>query len=85
MIRRTAVLLGILLSGCVEASAPDFATIQEVPLRLLQADESPVVAVLPRGTPVVPVGPVSSTCPCWKVRTFAGTGWLYTRFIEGPL
>jgi hypothetical protein len=84
MIRRAIFVLAVLLSGCVDTQPVEFATNQQVALRERQAEDSPVIAVLPKGTPVVPIGPVSSDCACWKVGTYAGTGWLYTRFIDGP-
>ena len=59
-----------------------FQTVAEVALRSGQDDDSGVVAMLPKGTPVVPVGWVGSECVCWKVDTPQGTGWLYTRYID---
>jgi uncharacterized protein YraI len=62
------------------AAAP-FATTTEVSLRAGQEDDTRIIAVLPQGTPVVPAGVVGSECPCWKVATPAGTGWVYTRYL----
>ena len=67
--------------------APDFSTAPfvttaEVNLRSGLEDETEVVAVLPEGTPVVPVG-IGSECVCWKVASPQGVGWLYTRYIAG--
>jgi hypothetical protein len=56
-------------------------TTAEVSLREGLEDETPVIAVLGEGTPVVPVGIIGSECPCWKVATPAGTGWVYTRYL----
>jgi hypothetical protein len=84
MIRRMIFLLGAALSGCVATQTPEFATNAEVALRAGQSEDAPVVALLPRGTPLVPVGTIGSDCMCWKVATFAGTGWLNDWFITGP-
>ncbi|HZT89798.1 MAG TPA: hypothetical protein VFA12_17650 [Stellaceae bacterium] len=84
MNRQALLALAVLLTGCEAGPPGEFATNQQVTLRRWQAEDSPVVAVLPRGTPVVPVGPVSADCMCWKVSTYAGTGWLYLRYIDGP-
>jgi hypothetical protein len=84
MLRRAIFVLGALLAGCVGTYPVEFVTNQEVPLRRLEAADSAVIAVLPKGTPVVPIGPVGSNCVCWKVATYAGAGWLYTRFVDGP-
>lgn len=58
-----------------------YVTTDEVTLRSDQEDESKPVAVLPRGTPIVPIGIVGAECDCWKVSSSAGSGWLYTRYI----
>ena len=81
--RRAIFALGLLLCGCA-AEPVEFVTNQEAPLRRFQTPDSAVVAVLPKGTPVVPTGRTGSECVCWRVATYAGTGWLYTRFIDGP-
>jgi|SRR5215469_8781954 len=65
-------------------AAARFVTTAEVNLRSGLEDETSVVAVLPEGTPVVPVG-IGSECKCWKVTSPAGVGWLYTSYIAGPL
>jgi hypothetical protein len=73
------ILLG-LLAGCAATDHPQFVTTQQVDLRSSEEGEG-VVAVLPRGTPVVPDGRVGGECECWEVSTAQGSGWLYTRFI----
>lgn len=58
-----------------------WVTTAEVTLRAGQDDEARPVALLPRGTPLVPIGIVGAECDCWKVDSPAGSGWLYTRYI----
>jgi hypothetical protein len=58
-----------------------FATAAEVVLRAGEDDESRPVAVLPRGTPVVPIGSTGGESEAWRVDTPSGAGWLYTRYI----
>lgn len=84
------VLASGLLAACTPAlenvfRAPvyNFVTTDEVALRDGAEDESPVIAMLPRGTPVAPVG-VNSECNCWQVDALGHTGYLYTRYIAGP-
>ncbi len=80
-----------LLAGCLTPPlatlfAPpvyNFVTTDEVALREDAEDESHVIAMLPRGTPVAPVG-VNSECNCWQVEALGHTGYLYTRYIAGP-
>jgi hypothetical protein len=83
------VLAALLLSGCTtlglappHQSVSIFTTNQQVALRSSQADDSAVVAVLPKGTPVSLDGRVGSECVCWKVDTPEGTGWVYTWFLD---
>jgi len=79
------------LTGCVtpalenvfRAPVYNFVTTDEVALRESAEDESPVIAMLPKGTPVAPVG-VNSECNCCQVDALGHTGYLYTRYIEGP-
>ncbi|HVC52129.1 MAG TPA: SH3 domain-containing protein [Stellaceae bacterium] len=74
----------LLLAGCGGGGHDpgQFYTNATVALRSGQDDESEMVAMLPRGTPVIPVGQVGGECTCWKVETPQGTGWLYTQFIS---
>jgi uncharacterized protein YraI len=80
---RAILVAGLLLTGCAaDLQTAKFQTVAEVALRSGQDDESSVVAMLPKGTPVVPVGWVGAECMCWKVDTPQGTGWLYTRYVD---
>lgn len=63
------------------AHAP-FVTNAEVALRRTEEDESSVVAMVPEGTPVVPVGSTGGECMCWRVTTPQGTGWVYNRYLD---
>jgi hypothetical protein len=76
----------LMLAGCAimqsDMTTAKFQTVAEVALRSGQDDEASVVAMLPKGTPVVPVGWVGAECMCWKVDTPQGTGWLYTRYLD---
>ena len=62
------------------ANAP-FETNAQIALRSGEDDESSVVAVVPEGTPVVPVGTTGGECMCTRVTTPQGTGWVYNRDI----
>ncbi|HEV8031922.1 MAG TPA: SH3 domain-containing protein [Stellaceae bacterium] len=81
-----------LLAGCLTPPlatlvAPpvyNFVTTDEIALRDGAEDESPVVAILPKGTPVAPVG-VNSECVCWKVEALGHTGYVYNRYLSGPI
>jgi len=73
----------LLLAGCAPDRPAEFFTNADVELRSGQGEEATVVAMLPRGTPVVPAGWVGSECrSCWKVETPQGKGWVYTRFLD---
>ena len=67
--------------GTPDFANAHFATTTEVALRSGQEDEDPVVAILPKDTPVVLAGVTGSECVCVKVATPEGVGWLYTRYI----
>jgi hypothetical protein len=96
-IRRLAaaacVLLGTgVISGCLtepirtvfREPVYNFVTTDEIGLREEAEDEGHIVAVLPRGTPVAPIG-VNSECNCWQVEALGHTGYVYTRFLSGPI
>jgi uncharacterized protein YraI len=84
-----ALAVGLLLTGCFDrfpqlALFPhaQFVTITDVALRSGQDDESSIVAHVPKGTTVVPMGPVGSeTHATWRVNTPEGIGWVYTRYL----
>jgi uncharacterized protein YraI len=84
-----AMAAGLLLTGCFDrfpqlALFPhsEFVTITDVALRSGQEDESSIVAHLPKGTVVVPIGQMGSECnACWRVNTPEGIGWVYTRYL----
>ena len=79
----------LLLAGCFDripqlALFPhsQFVTVADVNLRSGQEDESEIVARVPKGTIVVPIGQMGSECnACWRVNTPEGIGWLYTRYL----
>ena len=81
-----------LLAGCltpplaslVADPVYNFETTEEIALREGPEDEDPVVAHLPAGTRVAPVG-VNSECNCWEVEAHGHTGYVYTRHLRGPL
>ena len=81
-----------LLAGCVTPPlatlfAPpvyNFVTTDEIALREDAEDESHVIAMLPRGTPVAPIG-VNSECNCWQVEAAGHTGYVYNRYLAGPI
>jgi uncharacterized protein YraI len=83
---RAISVAALMLAGCAimqpDMTTAKFQTVAEVALRSGQDDESSVVAMLPKGTPVAPVGWVGAECVCWKVDTPQGTGWLYQRYID---
>ncbi|HML11262.1 MAG TPA: hypothetical protein VK432_10405 [Stellaceae bacterium] len=80
---------GLLLAGCFDnftqlALFPhgQFVTTNDVDLRSGQDDESSIVAHLPKGTVVTPIGQTGSECnSCWRVDTPQGIGWLYDRYL----
>jgi hypothetical protein len=52
-------------------------------LRSGQDDDSSIVARIPKGTIVTPIGQTGSHCnACAKVDTPQGVGWLYTYYLE---
>jgi uncharacterized protein YraI len=81
-----------LLAGCLTPALQsvvaepvyNFETTEEIALREGPEDEDPVVAHLPAGTRVAPVG-VNSECNCWQVEAHGHTGYVYTRHLRGPL
>jgi len=73
---------GLLLAGCVSYDKSEFATNADVALRAGQADDAPITATVPRGTPVERLGWVGGECQCWLVATPNGIGWIYTRYLE---
>jgi hypothetical protein len=79
-----AIVAGAALGGCAPASNSSFVTNTEgVQLHSMFDENGAVTALLARGTPVERVsGGVSSSCECWLVSTPAGTGWVYTRYLE---
>jgi uncharacterized protein YraI len=80
---------GLLLAGCFDrfpqlAFFPhsQFVTITDVALRSGQDDESSIVAHVPKGTIVVPIGQMGSEANAtWRVNTPEGIGWVYTRYL----
>ena len=80
-----------LLAGCLTPPLAtlfrepvyNFVTTDEIALREDAEDESHVIAMLPRGTPVAPIG-VNSECNCWQVEALGHTGYVYTRYLQGP-
>ena len=80
-----------LLAGCLTPPLAtlfrepvyNFVTTDEIALREDAEDESHVIAVLPRDTPVAPIG-VNSECNCWQVEALGHTGYVYTRYLQGP-
>ena len=83
------VAVGLLLTGCIDVFPQfvifphsQFVTIADINLRAGQADDSAVVARLPKGTVVNPIGQSGSECDqCWRVVTPEGIGWVYTYFL----
>jgi uncharacterized protein YraI len=79
---RAAILSLLLVAGCTGTPHARYFTSADIALRAGQDDESHVIARLPRGTEVTPAGQVGSECSaCWKVKTPAGTGWVYTTYL----
>jgi hypothetical protein len=84
-----AMAVGLLLTGCFDrfpqlALFPhaQFVTIADVELRSGQDDESSIVAHVPKGTTVVPIGQMGSeTNATWRVNAPEGIGWVYTRYL----
>ena len=89
MKKRLATLLGMtgvvaLLAACApHQQVSRYFTRDDVALRSGQEDGAPIIARLPKGTEVVPVGVVSShSNSTWKVDTPMGTGWVFTRYLR---
>lgn len=89
---RLALVLAstLLLAGCFDRFQQlvlfphsQFVTTNDVDLRSGQDDESSIVAHLPKGTVVTPIGQVNSeaTTACWRVETPQGVGWVYTAYL----
>ena len=78
-----ALAISLGLAGCGPASNSRLVTnIDGVQLHGMLDENGPVVAVLPKGTPVERLGTISSSCECYLVSTPEGTGWVYTRYLE---
>jgi hypothetical protein len=83
------VAAAIQLTGCIDVFPQfvifphsQFVTIADMNLRAGQADDSAIVARLPKGTVVKPIGQSGSECDsCWRVITPQGIGWVYTYFL----
>jgi len=83
------IAAGVMLGGCFDRSTAlvffphsQFVTVADVDLRSGQDDESSIVARLPKGTIVTPIGQSGSECnACWRVDTPQGVGWLFTRYL----
>ncbi len=89
MNKRLATLPGmagavLLLAGCApHQQVSQYFTRDAIALRAGQEDDATIVAWLPRGTEVVPVGAVGShNNSTWKVETPMGTGWVFTRYLR---
>jgi uncharacterized protein YraI len=84
-----AIAVVLTLTGCFDrfpqlAFFPhsQFVTITDIDLRSGQDDESSIVAHVPKGTIVVPIGQMGSeTDATWRVNTPEGIGWVYTRYL----
>jgi hypothetical protein len=75
---------GMVIGNPDFAHAP-FETVAETVLRSGEEYETSVVADLPEGTPVVPVGTTGGECMCTRVTTPLGTGWISNReFAHRP-
>jgi SH3 domain-containing protein len=80
---------GLVLAGCVDrfpqlALFPhsQFVTTDDINLRSAQDVDSSIVARVPKGTVVTPVGRTGSEChACWEVDTPEGVGWVSTVFL----
>ena len=83
------IAAGLMLGGCFDRSTAlvffphsQFVTLADVNLRSSQDDDSSIVARLPKGTVVTPIGQSGSECnSCWRVDTPQGAGWLYTYYL----
>ena len=82
---RPALFAALLVTACApppplpaQYAAASFVTNAEVPLRFAPADTSATVALLPAGTPLLPL----DTSPGkWRVDSPLGVGWVYTGYI----
>jgi uncharacterized protein involved in propanediol utilization len=90
--RKSAAVIaicGFLLAGCVDVFTPlvlfphsQFVTVADVDLRSGQDDESSIVAHVPKGTIVTPIGQMGSEAnAAWRINTPEGIGWVYTRYL----
>jgi hypothetical protein len=83
------VAAGLLLAGCFDRFSQltlfphsQFVTVDDIDLRSGQDDESSIVAHLPKGTIVTPMGQVGSEANAtWRVDSPQGIGWVYTRYL----
>lgn len=84
-----AFAAGLPLAGCFDrvpqlALFPhsQFVTTADINLRSSEGDASSIVAQLPKGTVVTPIGQVGSECAaCWRVNTPDGVGWVYSLYL----
>ena len=84
-----ALTTGLLLAGCIDrlpqlAVFPhsQFVTTNDINLRSQQDTDSSILARVPKGTIVTPVGRTGSEYhACWEVDTPEGTGWISTVFL----
>jgi hypothetical protein len=83
------IAAGVALGGCFDKFTAlvwfphsSFVTITDVDLLDGQEHDSGVIARLPKGTVVNPIGQSGSHCnSCMRVATPEGVGWLYTRYM----
>lgn len=83
------MVVGFMLAGCFDNFAPlvvfphsPFVTIADVDLRSGQDEDASVVAHVPKGTIVNPLGQSGSECnSCMRVDTPEGSGWIFTRYL----
>jgi hypothetical protein len=83
------IAAGLLLAGCFDRFPQlalfrhsQFVTTNDIDLRSGQDVDSSVVARLPKGTVVTPIGQTGSNCQaCWRVETPDGIGWVSTLFL----
>jgi len=84
-----ALAAGLLLAGCFDRFTQltlfphsQFVTTDDINLRSGQDVDSSVVARVPKGTVVTPIGQTGSEChACWRVETPNGVGWVSTAFL----
>ena len=90
--RVLVLVAGLALAGCFDKATQlvlfphsSFITVVDADLRSGQDDESTVIAHIPKGTTVVPMGQMGSHCNnCWLVNTPEGIGWMFTRYLAQP-